>query len=182
MALPQAIMTALIDDDMSGIDLARSFEASLGLYWRASHQQIYQDLHKLADKGWLNRREVAQSGKPPKIIYGLTAAGRQALAEWVYAQSKLQPAKDDLMIKLYNLSSENVTHLIAEIEARREQTMQKLYLFEKIRRAHYFEPHTLPVRRQGVYLALLAAIRDGEQHLQWCDEAQRLLARVEAGA
>ena len=44
MALSQAIMTALIDDDMSGIDLAKSFAASLGLFWRASHQQIYLSL------------------------------------------------------------------------------------------------------------------------------------------
>ena len=182
MALSQAIMTALIDDDMSGIDLAKSFEASLGLFWRASHQQIYQELHKLADKGWLNHREVNQSGKPNKIVYGLTAAGREALGEWVFTQSKVQPVKDDLMIKLYNLSEENVSHLIAEVDARREKTMEKLYLFEKIRRAHYDNPSALPVRRKGVYLALLAAIREGEQHLQWCDEALRWLARVEAGA
>jgi DNA-binding PadR family transcriptional regulator len=182
MALPQAIMTALIDDDMSGIDLAKSFEASLGLFWRASHQQIYQELHKLADKEWLNKREVSQSGKPNKIIYGLTALGREALSEWVYAESRVQPIKDDLMIKLYNLSLDNVTRLISEIEARREQTMQKLYLYEKIRRAHYGNVEELPVRRRGVYLALLAAIRQGEQHLQWCDEALQVLGAVETGS
>ncbi len=180
MALPHAIMTALIDDDMSGLELAKSFEASLGLFWRATHQQIYQELHKLADKGWLNKREVSQRGKPNKIVYGLTRMGRDALSDWVYSQSKVQPVKDDLMIKLYNLSTGNVSHLIAEIDSRREQTMQKLYLYEKIRRAHYDQPQELPVRRQGVYLALLAAIRQGEQMLQWCDESRRLLARLEA--
>ncbi len=181
MALSHAIMTALIDDDMAGLELAQSFEASLGLFWRASHQQIYQELHKLAANGWLNKREVNQRGRPNKIVYGLTRTGREALAEWVYQESKVQPVKDDLMIKLYNLSLDNVSHLIAEIDSRREQTMQRLYLYEKIRRAHYDAPHELPVRRQGIYLALLAAIRQGEQFLQWCDESRRLLARIEAG-
>jgi DNA-binding PadR family transcriptional regulator len=42
MALAHAIMTALIEDDLSGYELARDFETSLGFFWQASHQQIYQ--------------------------------------------------------------------------------------------------------------------------------------------
>jgi DNA-binding PadR family transcriptional regulator len=182
MALSHAIMTALIDDDMSGYELAKSFDASLGFFWQASHQQIYQDLRKLSEKGWLSKREVSQRGKPNKISYGLTMAGREAMADWVYKTSKVQEGKDDLFVKLYNLSSDNATHMMAEIDERRKQMMQRLYLYEKIRRAHYDDPESLPVRRQGVYLALLGGIRNGEQFLQWCDEALELMAKVESGA
>ena len=80
MALAHAIMTALIDDEMSGYELARSFDNSLGFFWQASHQQIYQELRKLAERKWLKRREVRQSGKPDKISYRLTRRGRRALA------------------------------------------------------------------------------------------------------
>ena len=41
MALAHAIMTALLEDDLSGYELARDFETSLGFFWQASHQQIY---------------------------------------------------------------------------------------------------------------------------------------------
>ena len=179
MALSHAIMTALIDDDMSGYELAKSFDASLGFFWQASHQQIYQELRKLSDKGWLSKREVNQRGKPNKISYGLTKAGRDAMADWVYQQSRVQESKDDLLVKLYNLSAQNINHVMGEIDERRRGMMQRLYLYEKIRRAHYDDPERLPVRRQGVYLALLAGIRNGEQYLQWCDEALALLARLE---
>ena len=37
MALAHAIMTALIDDDLSGYELAKAFDVSLGFFWRASH-------------------------------------------------------------------------------------------------------------------------------------------------
>jgi DNA-binding PadR family transcriptional regulator len=179
MALAQAIMTALIDDDLSGFELAKDFETSLGFFWRASHQQIYQELHKLADKHWLNKREVHQSGRPNKIVYGLTKAGRDALAAWVYGNTRTQAAKDELLIKLYNLSDENASHLAAEISERREQMMQMLYLYEKIRLRHYDNPRELPIRRKGVYLALSSGIRQGEQFLAWCDEALELLSTVE---
>ncbi|MFT6285910.1 MAG: DNA-binding PadR family transcriptional regulator [Halieaceae bacterium] len=179
MALSHAIMTALIDDDMSGYELAKSFDHSLGFFWQASHQQIYQDLRKLSEKGWLSKREVSQRGKPNKISYGLTIAGREAMAEWVYKTSKVQESKDDLFVKLYNLGEGNVAHLMLEIDQRRKNMMQRLYLYEKIRRAHYSDPECLPVRRQGVYLALLGGILNGEQFMQWCDEALELLAKVE---
>jgi DNA-binding PadR family transcriptional regulator len=180
MALAHAIMTALIDDDLSGYELAKDFEASLGFFWHASHQQIYQELHKLADKQWLNKREVSQSGKPNKIVYGLTRSGREALAEWVFSNTKLQTAKDELLVKLYNLNQKNAKHIASEISERRQSTMRTLYLYEKIRMRHYAEPDSLPVRRQGVYLALCAGISQGEQFLAWCDEALPLLASIEA--
>ena len=179
MALAHAIMTALIEDDLSGSELARDFEASLGFFWHASHQQIYQELHKLADKGWLNKRELSQSGRPNKIVYGLTLAGREALASWVLGESRVTAAKDELLIKLYNLSGDNVSHLAAEIAARRERVMRQLYLYERFRRRQYPDPDSLPTRRKGVYLALVAGIGQGEQFLRWCDEALELLAGVE---
>ena len=182
MALAHAIMTALIDDDLSGYELAKAFDVSLGFFWRASHQQIYQELRKLSDRGLLNKREVNQSGKPNKIVYGLTKTGREALAEWVYQESRVQESKDDLLIKLYNLGHDNVSHIRNEIEKRRDEMMQRLYLYERIRRVHYDDPQSLPVRRQGVYLALLGGIRNGEQYLQWCDEALKVLAQVENDA
>ena len=178
MALAHAIMTALIDDDLSGYELAKDFEASLGFFWHASHQQIYQELHKLADKHWLNKREVSQSGKPNKIVYGLTKAGRDALADWVYSNTRTQAAKDELLIKLYNLSHNNAQHIANEIAQRRQQMMKTLYLYEKIRVRHYADPESLPVRHKGVYLALLAGIGQGEQFLSWCDDALDLLATV----
>ncbi len=176
MALAHAIMTALIDDEMSGYELARSFDNSLGFFWQASHQQIYQELRKLSQKKWLKRREVSQQGKPDKISYRLTRSGRRALDKWVYGESRHSLAKDELLLKLCNLTEENRPHITAEIARRREAMMRRLYLYEKVHRGLYAEPEALPLRRQGIYLALLNGIRQGEQFLSWCDEAVELLA------
>ncbi len=179
MALSHAIMTALLEDDMSGYELAKAFDVSLGFFWHASHQQIYQELRKLADKGLLEKETIAQQGKPDKIIHHLTDAGREALAEWVWGDSRVQEAKDDLWVKLYNLNADNAGHLRDELRQRRQAMMERLYLYEKIRRRHYDDPESLPLRRKGVYLALLGGIRQGEQFLTWCDEALAMLGAVE---
>ncbi len=178
MALAHAIMTALLEDQMSGYELAQSFDTTLGLFWRASHQQIYRELKKLSQKGFLSSAHIAQHGKPDKILYALTDAGRDALADWVYDKTRVQEGKDDLFVKLYNLSEDNIVHLMGEIEQRREEMMGRLYLYERIRRRHYADPSALPLRRRGIYLVLVAGISHGEQFLSWCDTATRDLSQL----
>ena len=79
MALSHSIMTALLEEDLSGYELAKRFDASLGYFWRASHQQIYKELGKMADNQWVSARSVEQSGKPNKVIYALTPLGKENL-------------------------------------------------------------------------------------------------------
>jgi len=181
MALCHAILTALIEDDLSGYELARSFDKSLGFFWQASHQQIYRELKKMADNGLLAARKVPQQGKPDKIIYSLTDQGRMDLERWVYQGSRVQKGKDDLLVKLYNLNENNVAHLIAEVEKRREATLERLFLYEKIRRRNYADPQQLPLRQQGILLVLTAGIEQSEYQLTWCDRVLNTLAEIRQG-
>ena len=89
---------------------------------------------------------------------------------------RLQESKDELYIKLYNLSEANIDYFVSRLEARREAMMERLYLYERIRRRHYADPEALPLRRKGIYLALSSGISQGRQYLAWCDEALALLA------
>lgn len=182
MSLRYAIMTALIDDELSGYDLARSFDQSIGFFWRASHQQIYRELKLLSERKWVSGQAIAQAGKPDRITYALTPAGREALDEWVLEDDKrrMLETRDELYIKLYNLAPNNIESLQTCIHERREQMMQRLYLYERIRLRHYAEPDSLPLRRKGVFLALLGGISGGRQYLRWCDEALELLAKSQA--
>ena len=86
MALKHAIMTALLEDNMSGFELAKAFDASLGFFWRATHQQIYQELKKLADNDLLRSETIPQAGKPKKIVYSLTIKGRAVLESWIFGR------------------------------------------------------------------------------------------------
>lgn len=181
MALRYAIMTALLEDELSGYDLAGSFDKSLGFFWHASHQQIYRELARLSELSWVSRRGESQQGKPDRIVYSLTAKGSAALEAWVLEtdRMRLQETKDELYIKLYNLSPDNIDYLQHRLMRRREAMMERLYLYERIRRRHYNDPAVLPLRRKGVYLALLGGITQGRAYLAWCDEALTLLASAQ---
>lgn len=178
MALRYAIMTALLEDEMSGYDLARAFDQSLGFFWHASHQQIYRELKNLSERGWVQSRAEQQASRPDRFLYSLTATGRQALDDWVLQSDRMriQETKDELYIKLYNLSTSNLDYVIDRLRARRQAMMERLYLYERIRRRHYADPEHLPLRRKGIYLALLSGINQGRMYLAWCDEALALIS------
>ncbi|MCS6814837.1 MAG: PadR family transcriptional regulator, partial [Cyanobacteria bacterium] len=57
MALSHALLSLLLHQPSSGYDLAKQFdcsvEGSVGFFWGASHQQIYRELTRLEEQGWL---------------------------------------------------------------------------------------------------------------------------------
>ena len=67
MALAEAILVCLTERPMSGYDLAKNFDASIGYFWRASHQQIYRELGRLREKGLVNSERYIRKGSPIEL-------------------------------------------------------------------------------------------------------------------
>lgn len=53
MSLPHALLTSLAERPGSGSELTRRFDRSIGYFWHATHQQIYRELARLEDEGWV---------------------------------------------------------------------------------------------------------------------------------
>src|SRR5664279_3339153 len=109
VALGDAILVLLTERPMTGYELAKTFDTSIGFFWRADHQQIYRELTRLRDRGHIQGREVVQSGKPNKLVYTLTSDGRAALRQWAARPSKASSIKDDLLVRLMHLTASTST-------------------------------------------------------------------------
>src|ERR1700738_883292 len=129
MALGDAILVCLTERPMTGYDLAKTFDASIGYFWRADHQQIYRELARLRDRGHIQGREVVQSGKPNKLGYTVTSEGRVALRRWAARPSSPSSIKDDLLVRLYALDSVDIDSLRADLIARLEYHRPRLSRF-----------------------------------------------------
>ncbi len=171
-------MTALLEEDLSGYELAKRFDTSLGYFWSASHQQIYKELRKMADNYWVSARSVEQSGKPNKVIYSLTAEGKNVLDDWVMAAGKVQPPKDDFLVKLFNVGHSDVTPILNELNSRRQAAQERLALYINIRDKGPDALESLPDTQKGRYLTLLLGIRQEEMNLKWYQDARSLLDTV----
>lgn len=178
MSLAHAIMTAVLDAELTGYELAKRFDTSLGFFWQASHQQIYRELKTLSQKNYLSSRAISQQKRPDKTVYRLTAEGQEHLHAWVHQTTKPRFVKDELFIKLYNLADDNLTGLVQEVLERREHVQRNLSLYYRIREKSYAKFSTLSTRMKGVALVLDAGIRDAESILVWCDSTLERLASV----
>lgn len=177
MALSHAILVSLADRPQSGYDLAKRFDSTVGFFWPVSHQQIYQELHKLARDGRVDAETVAQSDRPNRIVYRITAAGRAALDGWIVEPTEPPAIKEELLVKLFALDAGNHATLVAEMARRHRHHVERLARYEAIMAEHYPDPALLSARRLGRYLGLQLGVMGERNTIAWCELA---LARLHA--
>lgn len=98
-----AILGLLSREASSGYDLTRRMEERVGYFWGARHSQIYPELARLEAGGFVRHSVVEQRERPDKKVYEITAAGLDALREWVTQPPPWRPVKDELTLKAYSV-------------------------------------------------------------------------------
>jgi DNA-binding PadR family transcriptional regulator len=175
LALGDAILVCLTERPMTGYELAKTFDASVGFFWKADHQQIYRELTRLRERGHVQGCEVVQSGKPNKLVYTLTSEGRAALKHWGARPSSPPSIKDDLLVRLYALESVEIDPLRADLMARLAYHRDRLSRYERILEKRFPSGATSPMDT-GKLLGLRMGLRYERAVAEWCEEALHTLS------
>jgi DNA-binding PadR family transcriptional regulator len=170
MALSDAILVLLTERPMSGYDLAKAFDASIGFFWTADHQQIYRELSRLKERGHVDVNEVVQSGRPNKLIYTITQSGLAALRTWSQRPTAPAPIKDDLLVRLYALDHVDIGALRTQLVQRLDLHIDRLHRFQMILKRH-FSGGVLSLSQTGRLLGLQMGLRYEQACVEWCQEA-----------
>ena len=171
-----AVLGVLSIGPMSGYDLKKAIDASVGYFWGPARSGIYAVLPRLVEAGFATSRDVAQSGRPDKRIYRITAAGGKALRSWIEdTPPPPDPDRNPLLLKLFFGALTSPDVLAAQIRERREEA-------ERLDRAlHEFDREADPDELYG------ALTRDwGHEYARaverWARKAEAALARAGARA
>lgn len=175
MALSHAILVSLLDRPQTGYDLGKRFEKTVGFFWEASNQQIYQELHKMAKAGWVAGETVAQSDRPNRIVYEITAAGRNVIDAWAATPTDPPSVKEELLVKLFALGDVDTAVVMEELRRRHDFHLQRVAYYEAVMAEHYPQPEKLKARQRGRYLGLRLGILSEHTSIQWCLEAMDAL-------
>ena len=170
--LGYAVLSLLSREDLSGYDLKRWMERPLGYFWSARHSQIYPELARLEDGGYVTHSVVEQTERPDKKVYEITAEGLDALREWVTRTPVPRPTRDELTLKTYSVwlaDKEEATRLFREEELRHEE---QLAHYEELR-AWMESEHGQQLRNpDSPWFAGYAALRRGigyeREYAEWC--------------
>jgi len=175
MALAEAILVCLTERPMTGYELAKTFDTSIGYFWRAAHQQIYRELQGLRRAGHVDSEDVIQTGRPNKTVYAINAAGLERLQAWSREAAERPPVRDDLFVKLYALDCVDLAALHAKVRDRLLMHRARLALYERIEAKKFPRP-VKDLRRTGLRLGLQIGLIAELSNIAWCELALETLA------
>lgn len=103
MNLPTLLLACInqSENGITGYDLTKKFSQELFFFWSASHQQVYRELHRLAEQDYLSCRLEPQDGKPDRKIYAITESGQRFLADSLPEKTPLPIIRDTLSANLF---------------------------------------------------------------------------------
>jgi DNA-binding PadR family transcriptional regulator len=150
---------------MCGYDIKRFFESLSWLIDGPSFGSLYPALHGLLEDGLTTVEVVTNQDRPPRKIYNITDAGREALRKWMK-----QPMKSGASLKVFlmclvlagNLSP---VDLRARLEQRRRQVAAHWLKLEQTAEAEDEEEVDL-----GERLTLDYGLALANAELVWLDQ------------
>jgi DNA-binding PadR family transcriptional regulator len=168
------ILGLLAAGPLSGYDIRRSVEETIGHFWSESYGQIYPELGRLTEEGLVTRSRAGGEGRPVRRIYALTPAGGERLRRWLQEPAEPQVRREELLLKLFLGAHASPGTSLLHIRRHREAQRRRLEILSRI------EDRLRELQPEAPELAYwLATIRHGvlaaEAGLRWCDEAEELL-------
>jgi DNA-binding PadR family transcriptional regulator len=171
MALEHALLVALREEPASGLELAKRFGRSIGFFWHATHQQIYRVLARMESDGWVTVTEVAQSGKPDKKVYDVSAAGAEVLTDWLARPTPMEPLRSELAVKMRGAAFGDRAAVLEVVRTNLADHQLRLTHYEQLeKRDHPTGPEALTGHELDQYLVLRGGIRTERFWVEWLTE------------
>jgi DNA-binding PadR family transcriptional regulator len=120
MSLRHALLGLLAERPASGYELTKQFEVSLANVWSAKHSQIYPELQRMAEQGWVVAGDEGARGRRD---YRITDDGRAELHRWLTGERPDRSNRNEGMLRVFFLwtlpDDEVVAYLRREAESHR---------------------------------------------------------------
>ena len=121
-----------VQPDLSGYDIRKGIQQSIGYFWAESYGQIYPALKRLADEGLIAPSKARPNGRKRRQTYVITDAGRAALRQWLALPSHNEPPRNEFLLKLFFAGEASPDVAIAHIQDLNERNRRWLVTIKTI--------------------------------------------------
>ena len=134
MVLGYIILGLLIDRSMSGYDLKTFFNNSINFFWSAKLSQIYRELGKLEEQGYITHKIEKQEGRPDKKVYSITEEGKIAFTQWLKEFPKeISPgSRNEFLVRIFFSSKLPDEELIFQLKRYIKDKEEELKIYKTI--------------------------------------------------
>jgi PadR family transcriptional regulator, regulatory protein AphA len=85
---------------LSGYDLKHLCDHILAPMWGAAQSQIYKELRRMKELGWVEMEREEQESRPDRKVYSITEKGQTALRKWQAQPPDVFQIRDELLLKV----------------------------------------------------------------------------------
>ncbi len=123
------ILGILKTGDRTGYEINDILKNRLSYFYDGSYGMIYPTLKKLENDGFVEKKEIIQSGKPNKNVYSITGAGRKSFDKYFASTVVEDIYKSDFLMRLFfgeDMSTEQTKQLLEETIKHKKTQLQQL--------------------------------------------------------
>ncbi|WP_405816061.1 PadR family transcriptional regulator [Streptomyces sp. NBC_01390] len=102
MSLRHAVLGLLSHHPASGYELAKHFKSTLTGVWYARNHQLYPELGRLAEDGFV---EVVEEGPRGRRTYSITDLGRTELRRWLVEVEPDRSTRSETYLRAFLLAT-----------------------------------------------------------------------------
>jgi PadR family transcriptional regulator, regulatory protein AphA len=170
-AVTWVVLGLLALEPRSGYDIKRVVDRSIRLFWAASYGQIYPELRRLEEAGWIAGEDAAR-GARSRRLYRITSAGRAALSGWLAGLETRIEMRDESLLRLFFADTLDRDDALGLLRGRREGYRQMLeYL-------HSLDDGSGEKDPPFVDLVYRWGLDYCEWGIEWCAQQERRLRRA----
>jgi len=130
MSLGHAILGFLHEHPRTGYTLKKEqFDGSVAHIWPAQLPQIYRELERMEEMGWITRELDQQEGKPDRRVCSITEAGLAELREWLLTFQEPPRHREAFLVQLFfaaHLTREEMLRMLREQLQAHQDRLEKL--------------------------------------------------------
>ncbi|MGF7048179.1 DNA-binding PadR family transcriptional regulator [Paenibacillus sp. DS2015] len=129
--LEYIILGLLMEGKMSGYDLKKTIDSSVGFFYKASFGSIYPALKRLTDKALVSVEEIEDSKN--KKLYSLVPEGKESFLIWL--SRPLELSRNDHLSKIFfydYLDEDTRQQRLAEYQVKLNHEMHHLQAVQQI--------------------------------------------------
>jgi len=137
MSLRHALLSLLTVEPMTGYDLYKVFESSVGHVWHAPDSQIYPELKRMESEGLVTGEDIPWGQRGKKRQYTITEEGVAHFRGWISTPLEYARTRDPAHLKAAYLewadpeaAREQMRGHIAHHQALLRQWQERIYELE----------------------------------------------------
>jgi DNA-binding PadR family transcriptional regulator len=169
-AVTWAVLGLLAVRPLSGYEIKNAVDRTIRHFWAASYGQIYPELRRLEEAGWITGKDAAR-GERSRRVYRITAQGRRALRDWLHGTETRIELRDESLLRLFFADNLPAEEGLGLLRARSEGYRGMLAYLRSL------DDGTGVPDPPFIDLVYRWAVDYCEWGIEWCERQERRLRR-----